>query len=97
MGYPCKGGHFEGRRQFALLWLHDLSHLKSGYFVPYLTYTLQNKVLKIAMELDTDIFDSSTVNLDIACYDKPIALSNKKVRRILMEIFRYVAISTKML
>ena len=50
------------------------------------------------MELDTDILKivQLLIWVLIACYDKPVALPNKKIiiiRR--MEIFGYEAISTK--
>ena len=48
------------------------------------------------MELDTDIF--KIVNLDLFCCEKAVAPPNKKIiimRRIIMEIFGYDAISSK--
>ena len=49
MGYPCQGGRSEGGRRLAFLWLHDLSRLKSGYFVPYVAYASQNEVFNDLM------------------------------------------------
>ena len=43
--YPCQSGFFEGGHWLTLSWLHGQSRLKSGYFVSYLTYVSQMKVL----------------------------------------------------
>ena len=54
MEYPCQGGFCEGGCQLTLLWLRDRSHLKSSYFVPYLTHVTKQSFY-IAIELDTGI------------------------------------------
>ena len=60
---------------------------------PYLTHTLQKEVSKQPWS-----WIQISINLGIACCDKPVALPNKKIiiyNEKSMEIFRYEAISTK--
>ena len=73
----------------ALSWLHNRSRLKSSYFVPYLTHSYKTKFLNSHGAGYRYSQDSSAINLGIACYDKPVALPNKKII-IIRRIWRFL-------